>query len=139
MTTATIPVPATKLKEIRDLIDFALFTHIYDAANGEAPEADDPYLKAVADLDALMAANQSASDPDYLDRFPAEARPHCDRAYQDGYVDGVEAERLEHAAQKAAEAAGWKEADGLYTDGIVFTAADGWQGLCQDNGIEVAP
>lgn len=31
----------------------------------------------------------AAAPNPYLDRFPADARPHCERAYNDGFSDGA--------------------------------------------------
>lgn len=43
------------LSRIRGLVDEAIYTHIFDADAGEQPGPDDPYVKAVNDLDAMIA------------------------------------------------------------------------------------
>lgn len=96
------------LKAGRDELNDALYTHVYDVQHGETPDPDDSYVKTIALMDAAIANAEAApiaapaesantatpkSDADYLAQFPVEARPFADRAYQDGYVDGVEQER----------------------------------------------
>lgn len=100
----------------RDLLKEAITTHIYDEGNGDVIPADDPYMQAVADLDAMIAgaaapekgqkfepsetgqaaefgpgllANPASAGDDYLARFPEDQRATADRAYTDGYVDGI--------------------------------------------------
>lgn len=50
---------------------------------------DGPFI--VSRVNVLHHAGPSS--PDYLDRFPAEARVHADRAYQDGFEDGANSAR----------------------------------------------
>jgi len=42
------------LQRASELMGEVLTEHIYDASNGEAPEADCPYTKLVADIDAAL-------------------------------------------------------------------------------------
>lgn len=84
-----LTLPAATLKNIRDLVDEAIYQHIFDADRGEQPGPDDPYVQAVAELDEFIAGAGMRSSDDYLARFPEAARPYADRAYQDGFVDAA--------------------------------------------------
>lgn len=72
------------------------FEHIVDDQFSEEEQID----RFLSDDDAdvwvtelpVEGSAPSTSRADYLGRFPVEARSHCDRAYQDGYVDGANSE-----------------------------------------------
>lgn len=93
------------------------------------------------EIEVVGAAGPSS--PEYLDRFPPEARESADRAYQDGYEDGAQSERDDRAAQVAAEAAGWRMEGERFVartepDAGCTSEATSWTELCEREGIEVA-
>lgn len=77
-----------------------LLQHEFDDEPAYIVPADDPDAELVriepgnlvlarSILAFLNAERPSGpASPEYLDRFPPEARVHADRAYQDGYEDG---------------------------------------------------
>jgi CII-binding regulator of phage lambda lysogenization HflD len=50
------------LKTGRDALAEAIEQHIYDAANGETPEADCRYTQALADMDAALIKAEEAME-----------------------------------------------------------------------------
>lgn len=76
-------------------------------------------MGAWMDVDLSRVASEAsanhAGDSNYLSRFPVEARPYCDRAYQDGHEDG----RNDSEAGLAPEFVAKCEGDGLEPDVVL--------------------
>lgn len=83
------------------------------------------YADETGSVALLDAANAVESDVDaYLARFPAEHRATADRAYQDGFVDGAEAEPNLASVVKNALAYEASQFDGPSDQDLSVSGAD---------------
>lgn len=97
---AYLPVQGM-LKTVRDLLDGAVRDHIFDEANGEKPEPDDPYMSAIRSLDHLMIAMATGSPlagdaaTDFTVHVPHGFRFEAGKTYprRDGHLVTIVAEK----------------------------------------------